>query len=118
MGLRGHEMKKTPILSDEQILNLWDTHVGEPCSSMPLIDADKEEFARAIEQAVLQSPQVQQWRKDAELLNIAIQMLAEWCQAVRENGTGWDDWDEHYKDACYRPGPLRALIDAAMEQNK
>lgn len=33
---------------------------------MPLIDADKEEFARAIEQAVLQSPQVQQWRKDAE----------------------------------------------------
>jgi hypothetical protein len=46
--------------------------------------------------------------------DIAIAMLAAWCVAVDENGTGWDDWDEHYKDAAYRPGPLRELLDAAI----
>ena len=46
--------------------------------------------------------------------DIAIAMLAAWCVAVDENGTGWDDWDEHYKDAAYRPGPLRKLLDAAI----
>lgn len=46
--------------------------------------------------------------------DIAIAMLAEWCVAVDENGTSWDDWDEHYKDAMYRPGPLRELLDAAI----
>ena len=30
----------------------------------------------------------------------AVQMLADWCDAVRDNGTGWDDWDEHYKEAA------------------
>lgn len=45
----------------------------------------------------------------------AIALLAGWCDAVKNNGTGWDDWDEWYKDACYRPGPLRELIDAKME---
>lgn len=45
----------------------------------------------------------------------AIEMLAGWCVAVDENGTGWDDWDEHYKDAMYRSGPLRGLLDAAID---
>ena len=45
--------------------------------------------------------------------DIAIDMLAQWCNAVDTNGTGWDDWDEHYKDAAYRPTPIRELIDAA-----
>ena len=44
----------------------------------------------------------------------AVSMLAEWCVAVEVNGTSWDDWDEHYKDAMYRPGPLRKLLDAAI----
>lgn len=35
-------------------------------------------------------------------------------QCVDENGTGWDDWDEHYKDAMYRPGPLRERLDKAI----
>lgn len=48
--------------------------------------------------------------------NIAVQMLADWCVAVANNGTGWDDWDEHYKEAAYREGPLRSLIDAAMTE--
>ena len=32
--------------------------------------------------------------------DIAIGMLAECVNAVENNGTGWDDWDEHYKDAA------------------
>jgi hypothetical protein len=51
-----------------------------------------------------------------ELLRIAVAMLAGWCVAVDENGTGWDDWDEHYKDARYRPGPLREMLDQAITQ--
>lgn len=42
---------------------------------------------------------------DLEKLNIALDMLANWCAMVERNGTGWDDWDEAYKD-CGRPGPL------------
>jgi hypothetical protein len=49
-------------------------------------------------------------------LEAAIMMLAEWCVAVDENGTGWDDWDEHYKDAMYRPGPLRERLDVAISK--
>lgn len=48
--------------------------------------------------------------------DIAIAMLAGWCIAVRENGTSWDDWDEWYKDASYRPSPIRARLDAAIEE--
>ena len=44
----------------------------------------------------------------------AIEMLAEWCVAIQVNGTGWDDWDDYYKDAAYRPGLLRKLLDAAI----
>lgn len=46
--------------------------------------------------------------------DISIAMLAAWCVSVDENGTGWGDGDEHYKDAAYRPGPLRELLDAAI----
>ena len=37
-----------PPLSDERILHLWDTHVGEPTACRPLVDADKINFARAL----------------------------------------------------------------------
>lgn len=50
--------------------------------------------------------------------DLAIQMLAEWCVAVDVNGTAWDDWDECYKDAMYRPTPLRELIDAAIKETR
>jgi len=46
--------------------------------------------------------------------DVAVEMLAHWCVAVDENGAGWDDWDEHYKDAMYRPGPLRERLDKAI----
>ena len=31
---------------------------------------------------------------------IAIEMLADWVAAIDINGTGWDDWDEFYKDVA------------------
>lgn len=55
----------------------------------------------------------EQLRRDLE---IALDMLAQWCVAVDVNGTGWDDWDEYYKDAAYRPGPLREQLDAAIAE--
>jgi hypothetical protein len=66
------------------------------------------QMGRQIEGAISENEQL---RRD---LDIAIGMLAAWCVAVDVNGTGWDDWDEHYKDAAYRPGPLRELLDAAI----
>lgn len=47
-----------------------------------------------------------------EQFQAAITLLAEWVLCVDKVGTSWDDWDECYKDAAYRPGPLRELIDA------
>lgn len=46
----------------------------------------------------------------------AINLLAEWALAVECRGSSWDDWDEYYKDAWFRPGPLRALLDAEMRR--
>lgn len=67
----------TTILTDEQIIHLWDTRVGDPTECMPLVDSDKEAFAHAIEQAVLQSPEVQALRKDAERY--------QWATALDDN---------------------------------
>lgn len=44
----------------------------------------------------------------------AIHLLADWCYMVDRKGSGWDDWDEGYKNAMYRDTPLRALIDAEV----
>jgi len=51
---------------------------------------------------------------DKEALAYALNMLAHWICSVKHNGTGWDDWDEAYKDAAYRDSPIRALIGAAV----
>lgn len=48
----------------------------------------------------------------------ALGLLAAWCCAIERNGTGWDYWDEYYKDAAYRPGPLREQLDAAIAAEK
>jgi hypothetical protein len=39
-------------LTEERILHLWDTHVGEPCEGLPLTDDDKKYFAQAITRAL------------------------------------------------------------------
>ena len=31
----------------------------------------------------------------------AIKHIADWCVAIDVNGSGWDDWDEYYKDAMH-----------------
>jgi hypothetical protein len=50
--------------------------------------------------------------------DIAISMLAAWCVAIKHNGAGWDDWDEHYKDALYRENPIRELLDTAIKEEE
>ncbi len=49
-------------------------------------------------------------------LDTALAMLAGWCVAVDRNDASWDDWDDHYKDAMYRDGPLRAQLDKAIAE--
>ena len=48
--------------------------------------------------------------------DMAILMLAEWAAAIGRNGTGWDDWDEYFKDTAFRPGPLRYRLDKAIAE--
>jgi len=57
-------------------------------------------------------------RTSDEKLSVAINLLAEWTLCVELNGSSWDDWDECYKEAAYRPGPLRELLDAERERLK
>ena len=47
-----------------------------------------------------------------DLIN-ALEMLAGWCVAV-EAEPSWDSWDDCYKDAMYRDGPLRGQLDAII----
>jgi len=43
--------------------------------------------------------------------DIAISMLAEWCVAIVDTGSNWDDWDYHYKKALWGDCPLRKRLD-------
>ena len=45
----------------------------------------------------------QRQRADAaeEQRDAAIRHIADWCVAIDVNGSGWDDWDEYYKEAMY-----------------
>jgi hypothetical protein len=29
------------------------------------------------------------------------EIVKEWCKQIKETGTGWDDWDEYYKQMAY-----------------
>ena len=53
-----------------------------------------------------------------EALRAAHDCLAGWCDAVDNNGTGWDDWDEWFKSAKYerygKPSVL-SVIRTALE---
>ena len=48
----------------------------------------------------------------------AISILANWIHDIDRNGTGWDDWDENYKDAKYNNEVIRSLIDKEIEKLK
>lgn len=78
---------------------------------------DRSDYAGMIARSLNESSQI------AELTaqrNMAIQHLAEWCVAIDVNGSGWDDWDEYYKDVMYdRPNRLqqiRDLLKSAIEE--
>jgi hypothetical protein len=43
--------------------------------------------------------------------DVAIKHIAEWCVAIETNGSGWDDWDEYYKDAIHRTLALPEIRD-------
>jgi len=51
--------------------------------------------------------------------DVAIQHLADWCVAIDVNGSGWDDWDEYYKEAMYSDRKslpeIRGLLVDAIE---
>jgi hypothetical protein len=50
----------------------------------------------------------------------ALTTLTKWCDRITEGRTGWDDWDEYYKDANYerkgRPSVIDDLKAALKEQ--
>jgi hypothetical protein len=48
-----------------------------------------------------------------EALEMMVNGVQEWCEAIEKNGTSWDDWDEHYKNFAYRGG-----LDKAREALK
>jgi hypothetical protein len=53
--------------------------------------------------------------------DVAVAHIAAWCVAIEQNGTGWDDWDEFYKDAVYRESSLpeiRRLLTQAIEKER
>lgn len=47
---------------------------------------------------------------------IALTMLSEWVNSVNRNGAGWDYWDEAFKDAAYRPCPIREDLDKYIDK--
>ena len=53
-----------------------------------------------------------------EKYEIALAYLADWVVLVDRNGTGWDDWDEAYKDAAYRPCAIREDLDKAIAERE
>jgi len=53
-----------------------------------------------------------------EKYEAALSLLAEWVNMVQYNGTSWDDWDEGYKDAWYRPCLIREDLDKVILESK
>lgn len=89
--------------------------------SQPEISLNPYAFARAIEQAVLQSPEIQALRKDAAMLDWLVSQESQMQSMARPNGgsvmyrVGWPDDGEYSVDWYSCP---RAAISAAMEQQK
>jgi hypothetical protein len=53
----------------------------------------------------LLAEQVVESAKLQRQVDSALHMLASWVVSIDIVGTGWDDWDEHYKDAAYGRDP-------------
>ena len=88
--------------------------------------SDAQEFnehGRAVRHCIAMSDTEAQ-AEIARLTNqrdVAIKHIAEWCVAIQQNGTSWDDWDEYYKKACCRDNALpeiRSALNAAIATAK
>lgn len=67
-----------------------------PCK--PDIFADQYELAGTLDQVTIER-------------NALAVILSGWVTNVSLVGAGWDDWDEYYKDAKWRPNPAREILD-------
>ena len=93
-----------------------------PIKTLEEAIAHAEDKAKGNSTCAMEHAKLAAWLTELQLLraartaqrDVAIGMLADWVNAVNTNGTGWDDWDEHFKDAAFRPGPLRELLDEAI----
>jgi hypothetical protein len=52
------------------------------------------------------------------LANDILDDVQAWCDAIDQNGTGWDDWDEHYKNFAYRDGLKNYRSRAAIAKTE
>lgn len=83
------------------------------------ISADYHLYKRQLDEAKQRIAELEQALHDrSSERDTAIGMLADWCVAVELNGASWDDWDEHYKNASFRPCGIRDLLDAAIYERK
>lgn len=99
------------------VLGYWKGHKSAHTDADWLLKKEDAEFIAAANPAAILEllDRLEKAEKDAA---VAIGMLADWCVAVDQNGTGWDDWDEHYKDAMYRPCPIREQLDEAIKVSR
>lgn len=100
------EIMTTTILTDAEIFHCFDHWLAEA-----VINFDADELypvGRAIEQAVLQSPEVQQMRKDAERYR--------WLRKLSDDGQ--DCVIEDMYEIALHDDDLDAAIDAAMEKKE
>lgn len=105
----------TTVLTDEQIAQALNLSGATDYADVPL--SYDLEIARAIEQAVLQSPEVQALRKDAE--RYRFMRHPDTGPAKLDSLHNWvnDDCNPPYRELKYGDD-LDAAIDTAMQEQK
>lgn len=53
-----------------------------------------------------------------EVLEALVRNVQEWVDDIEAGGTGWDDWDRHYKYFAYHGGLARASALLAKMEGK
>ena len=77
----------------ERFVACWNAHVGDPDPAATM-------------------------KEVREVLEGLVRDVQDWVDAIDNNGTGWDDWDEHYKNFAYRGGLTRAHALLAKLEGK
>lgn len=78
---------------------------------IPLLQASADALEKTDEEAQRELQRITNQR------DIAIDHLAAWVAAINVKGSGWDDWDEHYKSAANGcDGSLNGLMDPAIKR--